>query len=80
MLENDKFFKFLKTIFLGTFISEENDGVLYFLKKTKENFLFCHTNKVIFIESKKNIPSNALSNIPFIFFCPLNPQYVECIM
>ena len=32
-LENDKIFKFLKTIFLDTFISEENDGVLYFFKK-----------------------------------------------
>ena len=33
VLENDKIFKFLKTMFLDTFISEENDGVLYFFQK-----------------------------------------------
>ena len=33
VVESDKIFKFLKTMFLDTFISEENDGVLYFFKK-----------------------------------------------
>ena len=71
-MENYKIFKFLKIIFLDTFISEENNGVLYFFKKTRENLLFCHTNKVVFIKSKKNIPSNVLSNL-HLFLSPEPP-------
>ena len=80
MLENDKIFKFLKTILLDTFISEENNGVLYFFKKTRENLLFCHTNKVLFIESKKISLATRLATFPSFFFSPLNPQYSACIM
>ena len=60
-----KFFR--KTIFLDTFINEGNDGVLYFLKKTRGNSLFCHIEKVVFIESKKISLATRLATPPSSF-------------
>ena len=37
-----------------TFISEENDGVIFVFEKSRKNLLFFHTNKIVFIENKKN--------------------------
>ena len=63
-------------MFLDTFISEANDGVLYFFnKKTKnrENLLFSHTKKVVFIESKKISLTTHLATFPSSFFLSETP-------
>ena len=54
LLENDKIFKFSKTMLFDTLISEENDGVIFVFEKIRKNLLFFHTNKIVFIENKKN--------------------------
>ena len=83
LLENDKIFKFSKTMLFDTFISEENDDVIFVFEKIRKNLLFFHTNIQIrlYLSKTKKITSNyALSNISFIFLSLLNPQYFGCIM
>ena len=54
-------------MFLDTVSSEENDSVLYFIKKIREKLLFCHRNKVVFVESKKMPLATRLAIFPSSF-------------
>ena len=60
-------------MFLDTFISEENNDVLYFFIKNREKLLFCHTNKVVFIESKKISLATGLATFLHLFLSPETP-------